>query len=196
MNKKELIQSLKKQNFPEHILDAFGKVNREDFVPHELKSSSYYDVALPIEHGQTISQPYTIAFMLMMVDIEDKQKILEVGSGSGYVLALLSKLSPNGNVFGVEIIKELAENSKKQLKQFKNVEVIYGDGLKDVKEDGFNRIIVSASSETIPQKLLKKLNFGGIMVCPVGNSIVVIEKTRGENKVKEYHGFSFVPLVE
>jgi len=197
MNKKELINSLKDQKFPLHILKAFDRVDRSKFVPIEFKKKSYQDIPLPIGHNQTISQPYTIAFMLMLSGIKDEQNILEVGSGSGYVLALLSNLSPNGKIVGFEIIKELAENSKKQLKNYKNVEVIEGNALRylsDGKE--FDRIIVSAASQDIPQKLLKKLKFGGIMVVPVKNSLIVIEKNIGENKLIEYPGFSFVPLIE
>ena len=197
MNKKELIHSLKNQKFSLPIIKAFEKVDRSNFVPTGFKEKSYQDIPLPIGYNQTISQPYTIAFMLMLADIKDNQRILEVGSGSGYVLALLSNLSQTVEIMGFEIIKELAENSKKQLEKYKNVEIIHGNALKyldDEKE--FDRIIVRAASTDIPQKLLKKLKFGGRMVVPVKNSLVVIEKDIGENKMTEYPGFSFVPLIK
>ncbi len=198
MKKEELIRSLKSRKFPEKIIKAFEKVNRESFVPEE-KVLAYEDIPLPIGFGQTISQPYTIAFMLTLLNVRDKQKILEVGSGSGYVLALLSKLSPKGKIFGIERIKELAEKSKKVLEKenIKNVQVIYGDGSKGLeKEKPFDRILVSASSRELPQKLINQLKINGILVTPVRNSIVVVKKEINENKIKEYPGFVFVPLIE
>ena len=196
MNKQDLIKHLRNQSFPDNIIKAFENVDRSKFIP-ELKSQSYEDVALPIGFGQTISQPYTIAFMLMLLNIKDGQRILEVGSGSGYVLELLSNLNPNGEIIGAEIVKELAEKSRPLLKNKKNIEIISGNGLKEIKKlEEFDRIIVSAASTNIPQKLLQKLKFSGVLVAPVKNSIIIIEKNYGENKVREYHGFSFVPLIE
>lgn len=199
MKKEELIRSLKSQKFPEKIIKAFEKVERKNFIPEEEKSAAYEDIPLPIGFGQTISQPYTIAFMLTLLEIKDRLRILEVGSGSGYVLALLSKLSPNGKIFGVERIKELVERSKKVLQEenIKNVQVIYGDGSKGLKEQApFDRILVSASSNELPQKLINQLKMNGILVVPVRNSIVVVKKEINENKIREYPGFVFVPLIE
>lgn len=197
MNKKQLINSLKKQGFSENILNAFEKVKREDFVSKEFISSVYEDIPLPIGNGQTISQPYTIAFMLTLLELYDNQTILEVGSGSGYVLALINELSKNAKIYGIERIKELVENSKKALKNKKNIEIFNADGTKGLKEkDAFDRILVSASSKEIPQKLLEQLKYNGILVCVVKNSIVVVKKTYKENKIMEYPGFVFVPLVE
>ncbi len=199
MNKEDLIKSLKNQKFPSKIINAFKKVSRENFVLEKYKSQSYEDIALPISERQTISQPYTIAFMLTLLELDSNksQKIMEVGSGSGYVLALLSEICPKGKIFGIERIKILAEKSKKALKDYKNVKVIHKDGSKGLaKEKPFDRILVSAASEEIPQKLVNQLKFEGILVAPVKNSIVVVKKTSGENKIKEYLGFSFVPLIE
>ena len=196
MQKKHLIQKLRGFGFSEEILGAFEKVDRSGFVPLESKEQAYADVALSIGHGQTISQPYTIAFMIGLLEVNDNQKILEIGSGSGYVLALLSKLSPNGKIFGIERIKELAESSRKNLQKYKNIEVVHGQGEKGLKEKGkFDRILVSASCEDTPQNLLKQLKFKGILVAPVQNSIVAIKKESGENKVWEFPGFVFVPLI-
>ncbi len=196
MDKKSLIQVLKKQKFPKEILEAFEAVPRENFVPIDLKEKSYEDTSLPIGHGATISQPYTIAFMLMLLDVRDGQKILEVGSGSGYVLALLSELNLNGEIIGIERIPELADGSREKLSSYDNIKILKGNALKDVNEEGFDRILVSASSEDIPQKLLDKLKFNGKMVVPVRDSIMLIEKTSGENKISQYQGFNFVPLIE
>jgi len=197
MQKKDLINSLKAQKFPEKIINAFEKIPREGFVPEEHKKFSYEDIPLPIGYQQTISQPYTIAFMLTLLEVKDKQKILEVGSGSGYVLALLSQLCKNGKIFGIERIKELADSSKEKLKNYKNVKLIHGDGSKGLlKEAPFDRILVSAASNEIPQKLVMQLKPRGILVAPVRNSIIVFKKINAEGKIKEYTGFSFVPLVE
>src|SRR3989344_3364583 len=103
MNKAQLLKSLKAQGFPEKILDAFGEIHREDFVPENLKEYAYYDEALPLESSATISQPYTIAFMLNLLELKKGQKILEIGSGCGYVLALLNEIT-KGKIYGIEII--------------------------------------------------------------------------------------------
>lgn len=196
MKKEELIRSLKAQKFPEKILRAFKKTKREEFIPENLKKYTYEDRPLPIGGGQTISQPYTIAFMLMLLQLGNKQKILEVGSGSGYVLALINEISKNSHIYGIELRKELAERSKEVLKN-KNIQVIQGDGSKGLaKESPFDRILVSAAAEEVPPKLVKQLKVGGIMVIPVKNSILQIQRFTTENKVKEFPGFSFVPLIE
>jgi protein-L-isoaspartate(D-aspartate) O-methyltransferase len=197
MEKEALIRSLKAQKFPENILRAFKKVKRENFIPENLKKYTYEDRPLPIGGGQTISQPYTIAFMLMLLELKNKQKILEVGSGSGYVLALMNEIAKKSQIYGVELRKELAQKSKEVLKDKKNIQIIQGDGSKGLpKEAPFDKILVSAAAEKIPQKLVKQLKVGGIMVAPVKNSIIMIQKFATENKIKEFPGFSFVPLIE
>ncbi|MDP3966488.1 MAG: methyltransferase domain-containing protein [archaeon] len=195
MKKKDLINRLKSFNFPKNILDAFEKVDRSFFVTQNLKEEAYKDIPLPIGHNQTISQPYTIAFMLMLLEVRDGQKILEIGSGSGYVLSLLAEMNKNGEIYGVEKIKELAENSKEKLKKYKNVKVVQGDALNELQNENFDRIIASASFSELPQKIVNnQLKIKGILVAPVVSSIVVIKKG-SRNKVEEYPGFSFVPIV-
>jgi protein-L-isoaspartate(D-aspartate) O-methyltransferase len=199
MKKEELIRHLKNQKFPKKIIKAFEKVEREDFIPKKEKLSAYEDIPLPIGFGQTISQPYTIAFMLTLLNIKDRQIILEVGSGSGYVLALLSKLCPSGKIFGIERIKELAERSKKVLDKMKikNIQTLNADGSRGLKKQApFDRILVSASSNELPQNLINQLKVNGILVAPVRNSIVMVKKQSNENKITEYPGFVFVPLIE
>lgn len=197
MSKDVLIKSLNNQKFPEPIINAFRVVDRKLYVPEELESEAYADTALPIGYGQTISQPYTIAFMLMLLELKDNIKVLEVGSGSGYVLDLINNISKNSQIYGIERIKELADKSKKVLKSKNNINIIFGDGSKGLMEEApFDRILVSASSEKIPQKLVEQLNFGGILVVPVKDTIVTVKKTYRENVIKEYPGFVFVPLIE
>jgi len=202
MNKTQLLQHLKKQDFPKKILDAFSKVKRENFIPEELKNRAYEDRALPIGKGQTISQPYTIATMLNLLDLKKDQKVLEIGSGCGYVLALMSKITGNkGKVFGVEIVKELAEKSKDNLKGYKNIKVYNRDGRKGLEEAApFDRIIISAACGEIPKKILSQLKDKGIVVAPVGpqyeQSLVTIQREKDDFKIKEkLPGFVFVPFV-
>jgi len=203
MNKEDLIRYLERQEFPEHIVKAFEEVKRENFVPKESQRKTYENIPLPIGKGQTISQPYTMAFMLMMLEIPSDKKarrIMEVGSGSGYVLALLNQLNPKGENYGIERFKELVDKSREALEpeiDKGNVEVIQGDGSKGLPEKTpFDRILVSARCETIPQKLVNQLKYNGILVAPVGNSIIMVKKKSGQNEINEYPGFSFVPLVE
>ena len=196
MTKQELLQSLKSNGFADNILQAFSVINREDFIPVKYKSQVYKDRALSIGYGQTISQPYTIAFMLDLLDVKDGQKILEVGSGSGYVLVLLNKLSKNPQIFGTEIIKELVDRSQVILSKYKNIKIIHTpDQLGLSKEKLFNRILVSAAAKKLPEELLDQLADNGILVCPVKDSIIKAWKKDGQIKTEEHYGFTFVPLI-
>lgn len=191
MDKKELISDLRDQGFSEKIVKAFEKVDRTKFVSSEIKEYAYKDTSLPIGEGQTISQPSTIAFMLEMLDLKNKQKVLEVGSGSGYVLALLSEII-DGEVYGIEIKKSLYKEAKKKI----NVPIYLRDGRKGLPEKApFDRIIVSASSKDVPENLYEQLKMNGVMVIPLKFSIARVKKTKIGMKIKEYPGFSFVPLI-
>lgn len=202
--KQLLLESLKQKNFSKEILNAFSKVKREKFISEELKDNAYEDAALPTEKGQTISQPYTIAIMLSLLKLKKGQKILEIGSGCGYVLALLSKIvGKKGKVFGIEIINELVESSKKNLSEYKNIEIYNGNGKIGLSEKApFSRILISAASNKIPERLIPQLENRGILVAPLGSktgqSLIAFKKTsKGELEIKkEIPGFIFVPLIE
>jgi protein-L-isoaspartate(D-aspartate) O-methyltransferase len=195
VNKEELLISLQKKGFSDEIIEAFRKVKREDFVPEHLIGYAYEDIALPVMEGSTLSQPSTVAFMLNLLDVKNNQKILEIGSGSGYVLALLSEMNPNGKIYGIEILKELAINSMNYLKDKTNVQVIMRDGSQGLQEFApFDRIIISASCPECPAHLLQQLKDDGILVAAVKQSIFQIKKEKGETLEKEYPGFAFVPL--
>lgn len=197
MNKKQLIEGLKAEGFGDDIINAFSKVKREDFIPIEFRESAYEDIPLPIGLGQTISQPYTIAFMLNLLELHDNLKILEIGSGSGYVLALINEISKNSKIFGVEIVKEISEKSKKVLKNYKNIKVVHGNGINGLKQKApLDRILISASADEIPEHLYSQLKDNGILVCVVGNSIYQIKKLKGKIIKKEFPGFVFVPLID
>ena len=195
MNKEQLIQSLKNQGFSEQIIEAFNKVQREKFIPENNKIHAYEDIALSIGKGQTISQPYTIAFMLSLLELKNKQKIMEVGSGSGYVLALMSKIVPNSEIYGVERVKELVKRSKLVLKNNKNIRIIEAGKEFGMPKEKFSRILVSAAADEIPNDLIEQLDIHGILVIPIKNSIFQIRKESGGIEKHEFPGFVFVPLI-
>jgi len=188
----------------ESIRKAFLNIKRENFVPESIKDHAYEDTAAPIWKGQTISQPTTIATMLELLLVKEGMKILEVGSGSGYVLALLSEITgKDGKVFGIEIVPELAETSKKILENQKiNAEVKNGDGSLGWKENApFDRIIISCACPFIPKDLFDQLSEDGRIVAPVGDQgtqlLEILIKKDGKPVKKTFEGgvFSFVPLI-
>lgn len=194
MNKQDLLKELKGESFSNKIIKAFSKIKREKFISKELTQYAYLNQPLPIASGATISQPYTIAFMLDLLELDNNQKILEVGSGSGYVLALMNELSRNSQIYGIEIIESLVIKSKKLLPK---ISIIQGDGSKGLpKKAPFDRILVSASADKIPEHLFKQLKNNGILVIPVRNSIYQIKKINNKTHTKEFPGFIFVPLIE
>ncbi|MCK4647334.1 protein-L-isoaspartate O-methyltransferase [Candidatus Pacearchaeota archaeon] len=200
MNKTQLLQSLKQKGFSKKVLDSFSKVSREKFIPAKLKKHAYEDIALPIGRGQTISQPYTIAMMLSLLELKNGQKVLEIGSGCGYVFALISKIT-KAKVFGIEIVRELAEKSKENLKEYNNIEVYNRDGSKGLAEESpYDRIIISAAGKEIPKKLVSQLKNNGIIVAPVGprdgQSLIAFKKIKDKLVIKkEIPGFVFVPFI-
>lgn len=198
MNKTQLIEHLRKQNFSDKIIQAFEKVKREDFISNEDKDLAYEDIPVFLGvNSATTSQPYTIAFMLDLLELKKGQKILEIGSGSGYVLALMSEIT-RGEVYGVEIMKELVERSKKVLREYKNIKVIHKNGKNGLlKFASFDRILISASCPNIDtvKSLTKQLKNNGIIVASVKDAVYKVVR-EGENiKYEKYPGFVFVPLV-
>lgn len=205
----DLIQKLINTGYlknPE-IIKAFKKIKRQDFVLPDLVSESEKNIPLVIGHGQTISQPLTVAFMLELVDPKQGQKILDIGSGSGWTTALLSEIvGPKGKVFGMERIQELKDFGENNVRKYDFVKsgravFVTGDGTKGLpKQAPFDRIHVAAAANEIPKALLEQLAIGGKMVIPQGISfqdIVLVEKTGSkEYKQKNFPGFSFVPLIE
>ena len=201
MNKSQLLQSLKQKGFSDKILNAFSNVKRENFIPKQLKDMAYEDNALPIGNGQTISQPYTIAIILQMLNLKPRQKVLEIGSGCGYVLALISEITKS-KVYGIEIIKELAEKSKQNLKDYPDISVYNRNGTEGLKEYApFSRILISAAIKEIPKTILNQLEDKGILVAPVDSDhsqdlIAIQRKNNSFIEKQRIHGFVFVPFVE
>ena len=196
MRKKELINHLRKSGFSEITVKAFENIPRETFILPMYLSYAYDDRPLPLAEGSTISQPSTIAFMLDLLELDKGQVFLEIGSGCGYVLALVNYIVKKGKIFGLEINKGIADTSIKRLSSYSNITVVCGDGKKGLKEKApFDRILISAACHEIPYYLLEQLNEKGIIVASVQNSIFKIIKRDSEAEVKEYFGFRFVPLI-
>lgn len=186
------------------IIEAFRKIKRIDFLPEKLKDLAELNEALPIGFSQTISQPLVVAFMFEHLQPKAGEKILDVGSGSGWTTALLTEIvGKNGKIIALEIISELMELGKKNVSKYnfiekKIVEFVCADGSKGYeKEAPYDKILASASASHLPDAWKKQLKIGGKIVTPIGNSIWVFTKIK-ENEFKEveYSGFSFVPLIE
>jgi len=181
------------------INEAFEEVDRRNFVLPEYLDSAYDDIPLPIGEGQTISQPTTVRMMLEWLDAKPGDKVLDVGSGSGWTTALLSDIvGPKGTVYAVELVPELKnfgeENCRKA--DIRNAKFFFAEtklGL--LKFAPFDRILVSAAAEELPEELPDQLKDGGKLVVPVGNSIFEIKKEKNKIKSLEHQGFVFVPLV-
>lgn len=184
--------------YSKNIINAFYEINRSDFVTADAKEFAFNDMPLSIGYSQTISQPQVVAFMLELLDVKVGQNVLDIGSGSGYTTALLSKIAgSSGFVTGLERLAELVEFGCSNLNKYdiKNVKIIQADECLGIKEKTFDRILVSAAASTIPDELINQLKNKGKLVIPINNSIFLIEK-RENNLIKsEYKGFVFVPLI-
>lgn len=184
------------------IAEAFRKADRKYFVPKEYQDDAYGDYPLHIGKNQTISQPTTVAIMTQALESKQGQKILEIGSGSGWQSAVLSFIvGKKGKVITIEYLKELAELAKKNLKELKikNVEVIHGDGSKGYKEESpFDRILITSASSDFPKPLIEQLKENGIILGPLGSrfgqEMVKAKKIKGELKRENLGSFIFVPM--
>jgi protein-L-isoaspartate(D-aspartate) O-methyltransferase len=183
------------------VLRAMDEVPREHFVESAFVNSAYADQALPIACGQTISQPYVVAYMTEQLGVQGSHRVLEVGTGSGYQAAVLSRLARE--VVSVERYRTLADIACKRLAAlgYDNVDVLVGDGLAGVPDRGpYDRIIVTAAAETVPDALLADLAEGGVMVLPLGphgGPQRLVKLTKGEQGINQEDliGVRFVPLL-
>lgn len=182
-------------------LKAMRKTPRHLFVPEEIKDLAYEDRPLPIGHGQTISQPYIVAYMTQIIRPDSKFRVLEIGTGSGYQAAVLSPLVDT--VFTIEIIKELFLESKDRFGDlgYQNIEVRNTDGYHGWMEKGpFDAIVVTAAAEFVPPPLIEQLKEGGRMIIPVGTpfsvqQLLLVEKKNGKVKSKNLMLVRFVPFT-
>jgi protein-L-isoaspartate(D-aspartate) O-methyltransferase len=182
------------------VLAAMRKVPREEFVPSESRAGSYEDGPLPIGYGQTISQPYIVAFMTEQLRAKPSDRVLEVGTGSGYQAAILAELV--SEVYSVEIVEALAKNAEATLQRlgYKNVHLKIGDGYKGWPEEGlFDAIIVTCAPDKVPQPLVDQLKDDGRMVIPVGDrfaqQLYLLEKKNGQLKQSATLPVRFVPMT-
>lgn len=188
------------------LIEAFRKVDRKDFLPEDLKDFAYVDEPLPIGEGQTISQPWTVAFMLELLDPKPGENIMEIGYGSGWQTALLAVTG--ANVYAIERVENLCKLGKENVENFFKKEITQGEsyffcqdgtlGLSEIakKIGGFDKIIVGASGKELPQTWKDQLKIDGKIIAPVGHSIFVfIKEPGGSFKNIEHPGFAFVPLI-
>jgi len=199
MNKSMLLATLKNKGIPDEIIAAFEKVKRENFIHERYIAYAYEDLPIPLSEGSSLPQPSAVAFMLSLLEPKQNQKILEIGSGSGYVLSLLSEIIKNGKIIGLEINQNLAIKSRRALENNSNVEIINRSGSFGLQEQApFDRIILSASckDEYIPTRLLDQLKEQGILVAPVKQSLIRYKKINGQIEKEEFPGFAFVNLIE
>jgi protein-L-isoaspartate(D-aspartate) O-methyltransferase len=183
------------------VFSAMLKVPREEFVPLKFRDIAYDDGPVFIGFGQTISQPYTVAFMTNLLDLKGRENVLEIGTGSGYQAAILSHLAKQ--VYTIERIRQLADRAKERLKRlnFKNIEVKNGSGEFGWKEKApFDAILVTAGMEAVPQALFEQLKEGGNLVAPIGvgeeKEMTKFVKTSKGIEKEEFGIFHFVPFVE
>ena len=181
------------------VLAAMGKVPRHEFVPPSLKLSAYSDGALPLKMGQTISQPYIVAYMTQLLELKGTEHVLEVGTGSGYQAAILAEIVPE--VYTIEILPELGKEAADVLNRlgYKNIHFRIGDGYAGWPEYApFDGIIVTAAPERIPQPLVDQLKEGGRLVCPVGRldqDLIVLEKDKTGIVRRSTIPVRFVPMT-
>jgi protein-L-isoaspartate(D-aspartate) O-methyltransferase len=183
------------------VLGAIERVPREVFVPAAFGDQAYENVALPIGHGQTISQPLMVALMTEALEVGERHKVLEIGTGSGYQTAVLARLCRR--IFTIERHRALLKDAERRFAELKlhNITTRFGDGTKGWPEQApFDRILVTAAAAGLPSKLLANLAADGILVAPVGadrreQQLLRIRRSDGETVTEELGGVRFVPLV-
>ena len=185
----------------ERVLAAMAKVPREEFVPQNMRAQSYADSALPIGHDQTISQPFIVAYMTEQLRLQPTDRVLEIGTGSGYQAAVLAELAKD--VYTIEIVEPLAKDASARLAQlgYNNAHVKIGDGYQGWPEVApFDAIIVTCAPDKVPEPLAQQLKEGGRMIIPVGSGMMdqqlyLLEKKDGELAQRAILPVRFVPMA-
>ena len=185
-----VLQQIKKRGIQnQRVLSAMSQVPRHLFVPQTERSSAYKDTPLPIGYDQTISQPYIVAYMTEKLDLKADEKVLEIGTGSGYQAAILGELVKQ--VYSIEIVNDLCESAKERLKSlgYKNIFIKCGDGYRGWPEQApFDAILITAAPKQVPIPLLKQLKVGGRLIAPVGKyfqELVLITKRKDESFTRQ-----------
>ncbi|NLT38742.1 MAG: protein-L-isoaspartate(D-aspartate) O-methyltransferase [Methanomassiliicoccus sp.] len=202
----EMVEKLERTGFvtSRQVLDVMRKVPRHEFIPRQLWPWAYVDNALPIGNGQTISAPHMVGYMLEVLDLHPGQKVLEIGTGSGYHAGLVAELvSPGGQVISLERIPDLGDQARKTLERLgygEQVRVIIADGTEGLPlEAPFDRILVTAGGPGVPPPLKDQLKEGGILVIPVGGrtyqQLTVVKREGGKFEERALGLVTFVPLI-
>ncbi len=183
------------------VIDALLKVPRHLFIDQDFETHAYIDKAFPIDSEQTISQPFTVAYQTSLLNLNKKDKVLEIGTGSGYQTAILMEIVDS--VFSIERQHKLYRRSKKNLANlgYKTLNIKYGDGYKGLQEhQPFDKILVTAGAEILPKQLLLQLKIGGKLVIPIGKEVqemtVIERKSEKSFNKKTYGNFNFVPMLK
>ncbi|MCM8570631.1 protein-L-isoaspartate(D-aspartate) O-methyltransferase [Gramella jeungdoensis] len=200
--RQQLVKTVKKKGIAdEKVLAAIGKIPRHLFMDSSFEDHAYQDKAFPIAADQTISQPYTVAFQTELLEVKKGDKVLEIGTGSGYQTAVLCELG--AKVYSIERQRELYKKTKSFLSKigYRPKYLSFGDGYKGLPDYApFDKIIVTAGAPEVPKDLLGQLKVGGRMVIPVGTDVqtmnLFIRKSPKEFDKKEFGAFRFVPLLE
>jgi protein-L-isoaspartate(D-aspartate) O-methyltransferase len=199
----ELLESLREKGIQdERVLAALNAVPRERFVLPERRNQAYADIALPFLEGQTVSQPYTVAYQSSLLEVEPEMKVLEIGTGSGYQAAVLAQLA--GAVYTIERIRALFEYLPTLHLEdyFQNVRFLYGDGYEGyLPAAPYHRILLTAAAEKVPEALLQQLAPRGILVAPIGpyreGQVMtrIYKDSLGRFREEHFGNFSFVPMI-
>ena len=201
--RKKLIDSLRQKGITnEQVLDAMMNIPRHFFLDTALDHIAYQDRAFPIQEGQTISQPYTVAYQTQLLEVEPYDKILEIGTGSAYQASVLAEMG--ANVFTIERQKKLFELNKEFIfrKKYPNIKFFYGDGFEGLPTFApFEKILITAAAPFIPPKLIQQLKPGGKMVIPLDDDgmqkmMRITKNEDGTYKEETFSNFSFVPMLK
>ncbi|MFL5742087.1 MAG: protein-L-isoaspartate(D-aspartate) O-methyltransferase [Flavisolibacter sp.] len=200
--RRKLVESILEKGINnKRVLDAISEIPRQYFMPPELASEAYTDRAFPIGEGQTISQPYTVAYQTQLLDVRSSDRVLEIGTGSAYQAVILAELA--AEVFSIERQKKLYDRNQEfaYLRMFNNLHLFYGDGYEGLPEYApFDRILITAAAPYVPKELTDQLKEGGRMVLPLGKEnpqkMMRITRQEGQLHEEQFDYFSFVPMVE
>ena len=200
--RRKLVEDLRQKGITnELVLDAIGKVPRHLFMDNAFLEYAYADKAFPIDCGQTISQPYTVAYQTQLLLLNKGERVLEIGTGSGYQASVLHECG--AKVYSIERHKGLFESTKKRINELEyNIKTFFGDGFKGLPSFApFDKILITCGAPQIPDALVAQLKPGGVMVVPVGSlseqiMTTVLKKNEQENEIIELDRFRFVPMLE